>query len=152
MFDLVKELQLDVTDDHAPVPELSAILNDHVFELLNYDENGNFSIGKTCVLDLREGSFVKITSGQFAGDAGEVTTLNRRGHFRIRFVHSVSKRSVTKKCSVERVLGSWWLQYACSVKASSESCPEKFPIVNCTEEYATLKMKSDSWKPPAAFS
>ena len=92
----------------------SLILEPHVYRV-RFDAEGKFfpAVEGGTVLDLREGSFVMITSGEFAGDCGVCTTPNRRGHYRIRFMHTLSQSKEGRKGPMERALGLWWIKIAC---------------------------------------
>ena len=72
-------------------------------------------------LDLRQGAHVRLTSGPYAGDVGEIVGCNFEGHFKIRFWHHCRKgNKKSLKAPMVRVLGRWWL--------SMQTLPQ-FPIV-----------------------
>jgi hypothetical protein len=75
------------------------------------------------LLDMREGSKMRLTGGPYQGDEGLILGKNREGHFRIQFYHLVGK---TRR-PFESVLGSWWIQ------AAVQGDVELIPIVNITE-------------------
>jgi NAD-dependent SIR2 family protein deacetylase len=56
-------------------------------------------------LDLREGQRIRITTGQYKGDEGEVVGKQRQGHYKIRVWHTVKG---TWKVPQEHVLGRWF--------------------------------------------
>jgi len=120
------------------------VIEPHVY-LISYDRNGNYldDPTSTTILDLREGAYVRITGGMFAGDCGEVLTPNRFGHYRIRFVHSLQKStSSTKKknkAPMQRVLGCWWIELGCRRIALQKGL--RFPVVSCSLEEAEIAMK-----------
>lgn len=72
------------------------------------------------LLDLREGSKVRLTGGPYVGDCGEVLGKNREGHYRIQFRHLVG---ITRR-PFESVLGSWWAQ------AAVRGDVDMIPVVN----------------------
>jgi NAD-dependent SIR2 family protein deacetylase len=74
----------------------------------------------TRMLDLREGSKVRITGGPYAGDCGEVLGKNREGHYRVQFRHLVG---ITRR-PFESVLGCWW------VEAAVLGSVDTIPVVN----------------------
>jgi len=60
------------------------------------------------VLDLREGAVVRIVSGPYAGDQGEVVGRSRTGHYQIRFMHTLTKRNgQTWKAPMTHTMGAW---------------------------------------------
>jgi hypothetical protein len=79
-------------------------------------------------LDLAPGAVVKITSGPYAGDRGEVLGCTSEGHYRIRFRHVITNSSGERQEKVAvRMLGLWWIQAA--VRGSVPT----FPVVNCRQ-------------------
>ena len=88
-----------------------------IFEI-QYDESGRRMVAgaaakqtKTMLLDLSEGSTVRLTVGPHAGDEGTVLNKNAEGHWRIQFQHRL-KKSSKLKFPFMRVLGSWWVEAA----------------------------------------
>jgi len=94
---------------------------------VRYDSAGNADLScerlGSFVLDLREGSRVRLTSGPNAGDEGVVLGRNLEGHWRITFRHRLKK---TSKILVpfQRVLGSWW------VEAAIHGTVDRIPVVS----------------------
>ncbi len=95
---------------------------DNDIYLIPYDNMGFKSNYIKSVLNLREGSTVKLTSGPYATDEGTVIGKSNEGHYKIQFSHSVGKSKVPRP--FERLLGSWWIQSAIFGSV------EIFPIVN----------------------
>ena len=74
-------------------------------------------------LDMREDAAVKLTSGQFEGDEGEVVGKQLEGHYKIRFKHAL-KPGARLKMLFERVLGTWWVEQAV------RGLVDQIPVVN----------------------
>ena len=72
-------------------------------------------------LDLREGATVRLVAGPHTGDEGVVTSKNREGHWRLRFMHQLKKGSKLKR-PFERVLGTWWVEAAVQGKVFTTRC------------------------------
>ena len=103
--------ELNVIPSSPPV----FVSDNDVFEIL-YDKDG--LRGEKSTLDLRDGARVRITSGPYAGDEGEVVGKQRHGHYKIRFMHTVKG---TWKVPQEHVFGRWMAEEA--VKGLLPHCP-----------------------------
>jgi len=80
--------------------------------LKNMDKNKETQIHQEdMILDLREGSIVKICGGPKDGDEGEVVGKDKYGNYKIRFRHLKGKHSKTKVL-IERRFGVWWISEA----------------------------------------
>ena len=109
---LAKELSLDVKPmSHEHVPNYCGKqVEKDVFVFDGYDgKTGMRAKGKTCRLDMREGSNVTLTCGPHRGDDGVVVEKRRQGHYRIRFRHAIKKRSKLK-VPFQRTMGTWWCE------------------------------------------
>lgn len=113
--------------------------------LVPYDSSGNLTVtddgdcgsssgqqqqpqrseAQRTILDLREGSKVRLTQGPYAGDEGIVNGKQREGHYKICFMHKMKKEATTRVPMV-RVLGTWWVQ------AAVMGAVDKLPLVNIT--------------------
>lgn len=140
---LMDELDLTtqpMTESYRPDVAREKIKQDDVF-IIPYNRNGHristdssflrpwnqkqSGTSHLTLLDLREGSVVRLVSGPYEGDTGEVLGKNREGHYRIQFSHVV-KASKTPR-PFERLLGSWWVEAA--VKGTVDS----IPVVNISK-------------------
>lgn len=88
--------------------------------------------------NLSAGAKLRLVSGPYAGDVGEVDGLDREGHYNIRFMHPLKPKPTGKgKVSSEeqqkagklqpmmRKLGWWW------VEAAVAGTVDELPVVNC---------------------
>lgn len=128
---LAEEVGLDIQALQQPAEFSGADIDDdpsaHRFETLPYDPvTGEKSATKTATLDLTEDAEVVITAGPHRGDIGEVVSLNREGHYNIRFMHPLPGKKL--KAPMERKLGKWWLVDARNGEVA------RLPIVSKTEE------------------
>lgn len=78
--------------------------------VIPYDATGKRSHDVTTTLTLTDYSKVRITSGRFEGNVGEVQGKNREGHYQIRVTTKVKGDF---KAPVMMYLGSWWVEAAC---------------------------------------
>jgi len=107
---LAEELALEVPPKmHVPEVDPAYIVEEDVF-LVPFDEHGQPSSERRR-WDLREGSWVRIVGGPYDGDFGEMCGKNLQGHYKIRCLHALNKKS-KKKAPKMRVLGSWWTESA----------------------------------------
>jgi len=74
------------------------------------------------ILDLREGSVLRICQGMYKGDEGEVVGKDKFGNYKIRFLHKNKKNN--SKFYVERRFGVWWISDAV------EGNITQLPIIN----------------------
>lgn len=78
-----------------------------------YDHQGKKSTSKT-TLDLRLGAKTRILAGPYAGSEGEVTGVNRQGHYQITSMVQI-KKGAKFRAAWPLVLGSWWVEAAFKV-------------------------------------
>ena len=80
------------------------------------------------ILDLREGKRVRIVSGVYAGDEGEVVGRSRHGHYQVRFLHTLTNRNGRAwKAPMTHTLGGWFATEAAAgllERIPIESIPE----------------------------
>ena len=86
------------------------------------DHSGQASTAKM-ILDLREGSTVKLAIGLHKGDLGEVVGRDRQGHFEIIFQHKLKNTSKITRPFM-RKLGAWWVEAALAGRV------DQMPIIN----------------------
>jgi len=112
---LIEEMSLDVDENwqYSPTIPAECKLEDDVFLLQIDPETGIPSKDKSMMLDLREEKYVKITCGEFAGDFGQVQSKNKHGHYKIKFMHTMNKKTKTR-APMNRYVGSWWIETAAS--------------------------------------
>lgn len=151
---LAAELGLEVPS----VPYALALEAPHMVEpdvyRIQFDEHGALTPGRHTLLDLREGSHVRLTSGQFKGDMGEVCERGPTGHYRIRFFHALPQMSrgsrhaaprdakvARAKQPMLRVFGSWWIELGC--KGQLPAPGGTFPVVNCSQSLFERSRRGD---------
>lgn len=107
VFDLLsRELDLELSEGMY-MPDVDHVAYDSsVFEV-PYNSDGARVSGKKSVLDLREGSRVKLTSGPHAGAFGEVVSRCREGHYNIRFNLLIKGKF---RAPHQMKLGNWWVE------------------------------------------
>lgn len=112
-------------------------VGEHTFGIL-FDQNGQSVSDPSDItlLDLTEGSFVKIVGGMFDGDCGVVTGV-KGTDYHIRFFHHKSSRDKAAgraRVPLTKVLGGWWL--LAGVAGLGVGPGVTFPVVNCSAAYA----------------
>jgi len=119
---------------HVPVAEAGSEVEPDVFRV-PFDEDGNLSKTKETLWDLRVGARVRLTSGPYEGDEGEVVAKNEDGHYRLKFSDSVHPmfRGQPEKSGIKRApfsmwLGNWWVQEA--TQGVTNSPAGLLPFVN----------------------
>ena len=81
------------------------------------------------ILDLREGKRVRIVSGVYTGDEGEVVGRSQHGHYQVRFLHTLTKRDGrTWKAPMTHTLGAWFATEA------TAGLLERMPIESVAED------------------
>jgi NAD-dependent SIR2 family protein deacetylase len=140
---LLKALNIDTPHNTPYVPDIPSefSLSPGRF-LVSYNQRGHLvhptedeeeatAGGKTSkntrtVLDLREGSRVKMVSGPYEGDEGVVTGQGQQGHYRIEFTHTLDYRNCKQVAPyrMSHMLGSWY------VEAAVKGTLPEIPVVN----------------------
>ncbi|KAK3266238.1 hypothetical protein CYMTET_25123 [Cymbomonas tetramitiformis] len=107
VFDLLsQELDLELSEGMY-IPDVGpAAYDSSVFEV-PYNSDGEQVTGKKSILDLREESRVKLTSGPHAGAFGEVVSRCREGHYNIRFNLLIKEKF---RAPHQMKLGNWWVE------------------------------------------
>lgn len=100
-------------------PDVPSSLDGDVWDV-PYDAQGLKSETATTKFDLRVGAKHRITSGPYIGSEGEVTGINRQGHYKITFMVQI-KKGAKFRAAWPMVLGSWWAEAA--VKGSVPCLP-----------------------------
>jgi len=119
-------LQSALTASDVPIKDLNVECTEEDIFYVPYDGSTgkrNTDENELLRLDLREDAVVKLTSGQFKGDEGEVVGKQLEGHYKIRFKHAL-KPGAKLKMPFERILGTWW------VKQAQQGLVEQIPLVN----------------------
>jgi hypothetical protein len=125
--------QLNLTQLCMP-RSVSLVAGDHVVSedvfRVKYDQTGHVlgegegeEEDRFSLLDLQAGARIRLVSGPYAGDEGEVLGRNREGHYRLQFMHRVGAAGT--KRPFERVMGKWW------VEAAVAGSVPAIPITNC---------------------
>ena len=138
-IDRVMELLLDALALPPPPPTFihysPDIPSEHKIGTEKYNIRYN-SKGFLCdkeeqgtVLNLSAGSFVKMVSGPYKGDKGQVIGKLSEGHYRLEFVHTLDYRKGQKVAPYKMVhiLGSWY------VEAAVRGTLAEIPVVNCSK-------------------
>ena len=155
-IDAVMELlarELDITPPTPPSflrQSTSSALTDQEEEeqhWINYGSDGSkLREGQAPrLLDMSEGQIVRIVSGPYAGDEGEVLGRSRHGHYHIRFLHAIKKKTLrfpdpfgvggnskgdTWLAPMTHTLGAWMVQEA------EQGLLSHFPIESVDEAEA----------------
>mmetsp|Transcript_7546 Transcript_7546/g.12682 ORF Transcript_7546/g.12682 Transcript_7546/m.12682 type:complete len:414 (-) Transcript_7546:93-1334(-) len=141
---LLKALSIDTPSNTPYTPDIPSefLLNPGRF-LVNYDHRGRLlrpaddeedeaaggessNNTRRTVLDLREGSRVRMVSGPYEGDEGVVTGQGQQGHYRIEFTHTLDYRNCKQVAPYRmlHILGSWY------VEAAVKGTLAEIPVVN----------------------
>ena len=104
---LAMELCLPNSVEMVPVP----VKEGDVYTLPYDGDSGLLSETLSCVLDLRQGSKIRVLGGNMDGQVGIVGKKNEEGHYRIQIsvpVDDMPDVHITH----DHLLGSWWLAEA----------------------------------------
>eukprot|EP00475_Leptophrys_vorax_P043619 TRINITY_DN8459_c0_g2_i1.p1 TRINITY_DN8459_c0_g2~~TRINITY_DN8459_c0_g2_i1.p1 ORF type:complete len:404 (-),score=116.59 TRINITY_DN8459_c0_g2_i1:262-1473(-) len=114
---LIEEMSLEVDETWKYTPTLpeGCQIEEDVFQVPIDPETGLPSKDKSMILDLRDDKYVKITTGVFAGDFGQVVAKNKHGHYKIKFMHEMNKKTHIR-APLNQYLGSWWIEAAANGK------------------------------------
>ena len=135
MMLLLRRLEIEMPVCQPAVLSIpsKSMLYEHQF-LVPYDrksglldsEKANTQCDMT-ILDLTPGMKVRLTSGPYKNDIGEVMYITGQGMYQIQFTHEINKKTKVRK-QFMRPLGWWWIQGAI------EGSVDYIPVINVAPE------------------
>jgi NAD-dependent SIR2 family protein deacetylase len=127
---LAAELGLNLNEEISPSLEMKNEVED-VFQVQIGPDGYPLPDGQTATLDLRKGSYFKLTVGDFEGCYGIVGNKTKQGHYRMLVLGNLNEKTETEGKMFPRTLGKWWIRGAMIGQGVVEG--GKFPVVSIVE-------------------